>query len=126
MEQLTKAEERIMRILWELEKAFVKDIIAKMPSPETIKYTSVSTIVRILEEKKFIGHKAYGRTYEYFPLISKEDYRKFSYRKLMSNYFEGSLESVVSYMVREENLGKDELTELMNMIDSDEEKGENS
>jgi len=125
MEQLTKAEERIMRILWELEKAFVKDIIAQIPPPQP-PYTSVSTIVRILEEKGFIDHKAYGRTYEYFPLISKEAYRKFSFRKLMSNYFEGSLESVVSYMVREENLGKDELADLMNMINEDEEKGAES
>ena len=125
MEQLTKAEEKIMQILWKLEAAFVKEIIADMPPPAP-PYTSVSTIVRILEEKGFIGHKAYGRSYQYHPLISKEDYRKFSFRKLMSNYFEGSIESVVSYMVKEEELGKNELEELLNMIDEGEKKEDKS
>jgi len=121
MEPLTKAEEKIMRILWELEKAFIKDIRAQFPPPLPPP-TSVATIVRILEEKGFIAHKVYGRSHEYFPLVSKEAYRIFSFRKLMSNYFEGSLESVVSYMVREENLGKDDLADLMDMIEEDEEK----
>lgn len=125
MEQLTKAEEKIMQILWELEEGFVKDIIAQMPPPPP-PYTSVSTIVRILEEKGFVDHKSYGRSYQYFPKVSKEDYRKFSFRKLMSNYFEGSLESVVSYMVKEEELGKNELEELLNMIDEGEKKEDNS
>ncbi|MEM6801891.1 MAG: BlaI/MecI/CopY family transcriptional regulator [Bacteroidota bacterium] len=125
MEQLTKAEEKIMQILWELEEGFVKDIIAQMPPPPP-PYTSVSTIVRILEEKGFVDHKSYGRSYQYFPKVSKEDYRKFSFRKLMSNYFEGSLESVVSYMVKEEELGKAELEELLKMIDEDEAGGKAS
>ena len=71
-------EEQVMQLLWKLEKGFVKDIIEKMPEPKPA-YNTVSTIVRILEKKGFVGHNAYGKTHEYFPLISRKDYRITSY-----------------------------------------------
>ena len=72
MKELTKAEEQVMQILWKIEKGFVKDIIDSMPKPKPA-YNTVSTIVRILEKKGFVGHNAYGKTHEYYPLVSKKD-----------------------------------------------------
>ncbi|MBK5278053.1 MAG: BlaI/MecI/CopY family transcriptional regulator, partial [Bacteroidia bacterium] len=89
MKELTKAEDQIMQILWTLEKAFVKDIVEQMPSPKPA-YNTVSTITRILEKKGFVGYKAYGKTHEYFPLISKDKYTKFYLNNLVSGYFNGS------------------------------------
>ena len=119
MEPLTKTEERVMRILWEIERGVVHDIIAKMPPPEP-KYTTISSVVRILENKGFVGHKAYGRTYEYFPLISKAQYRKFSFKNLLADYFDGSYKQIVSFMMQEDQLDKEGLQELLDMIDQDE------
>ena len=79
--ELTKAEEQIMQVLWTLEKAFVKDIIEELPEPKPA-YNTVSTIVRILQEKGFVSHKAYGKSHEYFPIISKEQYSTFATEKL--------------------------------------------
>ena len=116
METLTKAEERVMQIVWQLKKGFVKDFIAEMDAPKP-SYNTVSTIIRILEKKEFIGHKAYGKSYEYFPKISKFAYRKFAFSKLFSDYFEGSYGIVMSYLVKEEGLSKEDLEELNQIID---------
>jgi len=75
MKKLTRKEEEVMKILWDLEKAFVKDIIAQYPDPKP-HYNTISSLVRLLQEKGIVGYKQYGNTYEYFPLISKEDYRR--------------------------------------------------
>ena len=107
MEPLTKTEERVMRILWEIERGVVHDIIAQLPPPEP-KYTTISSVVRILENKGFVGHKAYGRTYEYFPLISKSQYRKFSFKNLLADYFDGSYKQIVSFMMNEDQLDKED------------------
>ena len=100
MKLLTKTEEQVMQILWRLKKGLVRDVIAQLdPEP---KYTTISSVIRILEEKGYVGHKAYGRTYEYFPLITKAQYRKETFRRMLTDYFEGSYENVVSFMVKEE------------------------
>ena len=83
---LTRAEEEVMQILWNIEKGMVHDVLTRFPDPKPA-YNTVSTIVRILEQKGFVSHKAYGRTHEYFPLISKKDYAKSSFRGFMTNYF---------------------------------------
>lgn len=113
MDKLTKAEEEIMQLFWELGPSTVSQLIEHMPEPKP-PHSTVSTFVRILEKKNFVDHKAYGRTYEYFPLVEKSDYSKFSLRKLVGNYFDGSLNSLVSFLVKEENLS---LKELANIID---------
>jgi BlaI family penicillinase repressor len=80
MKQLTKAEEQVMQILWEIKKGFVKDILAKMPNPKPA-YNTVSTIVRILEKKEFVGYTAYGKTHEYYPLVEKKRVSKLLFKK---------------------------------------------
>jgi BlaI family transcriptional regulator, penicillinase repressor len=104
MKELTKAEDQIMQILWALKKGFVKDIVEEMPEPKPA-YNTVSTIVRILEKKGFIGYKAYGKTHEYFPLITKEKYTRFYLNNLVKGYFNGSVQSLVSFFAKENKTG---------------------
>lgn len=112
---LTRAEEEIMRILWQLKKAFVKDILAEMPEPKPA-YNTVSTIIRILEKKEVVGYTAYGKTHEYFPLISEEEYKRFEMQQLMVNYFDNSLPNLVSFFVKENDLKSKDLDEIMKLI----------
>lgn len=106
-----------MHYLWNLKKAFVKDVLSQMPEPKPA-YNTVSTIVRILEEKGFVGHKAYGKTHEYFPLVSKEEYSKFTTGNLLSNYFNGSVRELLSFFVREKELDASDLDEILKSIQS--------
>ena len=115
MKELTKAEEQVMHPMWKMEKGFIKDIIAELPKPSPA-YTTISTIVRILEEKGFIGHKAYGKTYEYYPLISKKAYRSFAFKNMFKNYFSGSTENLISYFVKENNVDIKELDEILKSL----------
>jgi len=112
---LTRAEEEIMRILWQLKKAFVKDILAEMPEPKPA-YNTVSTIIRILEKKEVVGYTAYGKTHEYFPLISEEEYKRFEMQQLMVNYFDNSLPNLVSFFVKENDMKSKDLDEIMKLI----------
>ena len=121
MKQLTKAEEQVMQILWNLEKAFVRDILDKLPKPKPA-YNTVSTIVRILEKKGFVGYKAFGKTHEYYPLVTKPSYRKSFFTGVLKNYFENSYQSLTSFFTREQNLSLDELEEIRKMIDEEIEK----
>ncbi|MDP5120702.1 MAG: BlaI/MecI/CopY family transcriptional regulator [Spirosomaceae bacterium] len=116
MNELTKAEEEIMQQLWELERAYVKEIIERLPEPKPA-YTTVSTIVRILETKGFIDHKAFGKTHQYFPKVSKEDYRKFVTEKLMNGYFGNSVGEMVSFFVKEQQIDLGEADEILKMIE---------
>lgn len=118
MKELTKAEDQVMQILWKLEKAFVKDIVEEMPKPKPA-YNTVSTIVRILETKGFIDHKSYGKTHEYFPLISKEKYSKFYLNNMISGYFNGSFKNLVSFFAKENKLDANEIEELLKHINND-------
>lgn len=115
MKQLTRAEEQIMQVLWKLENAFVKDIVKELPRPRPA-YNTVSTIVRILEKKGFVGYKAFGKSHEYFALISKADYRKSQFGGFVKNYFEDSYQSLASFFTREENLSLKELEEIQKLI----------
>lgn len=121
MENLTAKEEEIMQILWDLEKALVRDIINKLPDPKP-PYTTVSSIVRILQKKGFVGYKSYGKTHEYYPLVPKKDYRKRMFRGLLSEYFDNSVESIVSFLVKEEKVKPEEIEELTKMISRESEK----
>ncbi len=118
IKELTRAEEQIMQILWDLEKGFVKDMVGRFPEPKPA-YNTVSTIVRILEQKGFIGHTAYGKTHEYFPLVAKSDYTRTFMKNFMRNYFSGSFREMVSFFAREDNLSVTELNELMQQVKED-------
>lgn len=117
MEPLSHSEENIMRILWELGEGVIHDIIEKLPDPKP-PYTTVSSIVRLLEKKGFIDHKAYGKTYVYFPAISRDQYARRSFSDLMKHYFEGSPKNIVSFIVQESALKPEEVNELKQLIDS--------
>ncbi len=115
MQKLTTAEEEIMLILWELKEAFVKEIIEKMPEPKP-HYNTVSTMVRILQDKGFIDYKAFGKSHQYFARISREDYRKQNVKPLMKNYFNNSAKQLVSFFVKEEKVSVEELEELIKKL----------
>ena len=117
MKELTKAEEEVMQILWKLEKGFVKDVLDKMDEPKP-SYTTVSTVIRVLEKKKFVGHKVYGNTHEYYPLISKESYKEFLTNKVVDNYFGGSVKSLLSFFAKKEKIDLKELDDIMKVIEN--------
>ena len=117
IKELTKAEEQVMQLLWQLKEAVVKDIIELMPDPKPA-YNTVSTVVRVLEGKGFVDHKAYGNSHVYFALISEAQYKKFTFDKMMNNYFDNSYKSLVSFIADEKKLGLKELDELTTLLDN--------
>ena len=123
MEELTKTEEPIMQALWKLKKAFVKDLIEHLPEDPKPPYNTVSSVVRILERKGYVGFTAYGKTYEYFPLISKAQYRANTLKRMLARYFDNSPAALVSYMV-EETLSPKELEQLRKLLND--EQGKNA
>nr|WP_294786088.1 BlaI/MecI/CopY family transcriptional regulator [uncultured Flavobacterium sp.] len=122
MQKLTNKEEEIMMILWKLKKAFVKEIQAEITEDQP-HYNTLSTIVRNLEEKGYVGHNAFGNTHQYFPVVKIEDYRKGFMKTAIDNYFNSSYKSMVSFFAKEEKISADELREILSMIENkDEEK----
>ena len=115
---LTKAEEEVMQIIWKLERCLVRDIMENLGQPD-IPHSTVSSVVRILEKKGFVNHKAYGKTYEYFPLVSKEDYAQYGVSSLVEKYFSGSPRNLVSFLVQREDINLSELNELLKAINKD-------
>ena len=113
---LTKAEERIMQILWDIDKGFIKDILELFPDPKP-PYNTVSTIVRVLVKKELVGFNAYGSTYQYYPLITKEQYRKSQMNKLVKEYYSNSLKQVVSFFSEKKDLDLQEVEEVMKMLE---------
>lgn len=120
MKQLTKAEEEIMQWLWTLGKANVATIIENLPGPKPA-YNTVSTIVRILESKGFVGHEKEGKGYLYFPLVKKEEYSNQSLNKLMDNYFQGSFKSMVSFFVKKNDISLQEMETIMKELNKEKE-----
>lgn len=117
MDKLTKKEEEVMKILWNLRKAFVKDIVAEFPDPKP-PYNTISSLVRILQEKGIVGFKQYGNTYEYFPLLSKEAYRKSYMKEIITDYFDNSFSKAVASFIKEEQLDQKEIEEILKLIKS--------
>jgi BlaI family penicillinase repressor len=113
---LTKAEEEIMQYIWKLERCTVSDILKELGEPKQ-PHSTISSIVRILEKKGYVGHKAYGRTYEYFPLVSKDGVALRRLRKIVTEYFEGSPHALVNFLVREKDLNPDDLKDLLGRLD---------
>ncbi|MDH5366494.1 MAG: BlaI/MecI/CopY family transcriptional regulator [Cyclobacteriaceae bacterium] len=118
LKELTKAEDQVMQILWKLNKAFVKDILAEFADPKPA-YNTVSTIVRILEKKGFVDYKAYGKTHEYFPVISKSEYSKFYLNNFVGSYFGGSFQKLVSFFAKQNDMDVNQIEELMKYIEKD-------
>ncbi len=116
MKELTKAEEQVMQFLWQIGRGFVKDILEKFPEPKP-NYNTVSTVIRVLEQKEFVGHKQYGNTHEYFPLVAQEEYSNFAVNRLMSQYFDGSLKSLVSFFVKKNEVDISELNDILKTIE---------
>lgn len=119
MKRLTNKEEEIMTILWKLKKAFVKEIIAAMPEEE-LHYNTVSTIVRKLEEKKYVGHQTFGNTHQYYPLVPIETYRKQFMNVATKKFFDNSYKNVVSFFAKEEKISAGELREILKIIETKE------
>ncbi len=117
-QELTKAELEIMQVIWQKEKVLVHDILAELPEPKPA-YNTVSTIVRILENKGFVSHKAYGRTYEYFPIVGKEEYTNTYMRTVLDNFFEGSVSRMVNFFSAQKSLSLEEADEILKILSGD-------
>lgn len=116
MEQLTNKEEEVMQALWKLEKAFVKEILAALPQENH--YNTISTIVRNLEEKGYVSYTAYGKTHQYYPIISKEEYTKKFMNLAMKRYFNNNYKNMVSFFAKEEKISAKELREILDIIEN--------
>lgn len=116
MERLTNKEEAIMQALWKLKKAFVKEILAELDHSNH--YNTVSTIVRNLEEKGFIGHEAFGKTHQYYPLVSKEAYTDTFMSLASERYFDSSYKNMVSFFAKQEKISAKELKEILAIIEN--------
>ncbi len=115
MKKLAQREEQIMHVLWNRGPSFVKEIIEDLPEPKP-HYNSVSTMVRILATKGFVGHKAFGKTHQYFPIVTKEAYQAQAVDELVGSYFKGSISEMVSYFAKKEKISEGELTDILDMI----------
>jgi len=115
MKQLTKAEEEIMQILWQLEKGNVKAIISQLPNPKPA-YNTVSTIVRILESKGFVDYEKQGKGHIYFPVVQKQDYSNQTLNSLVDNYFQGSFKSMVSFFVKKNDVNLEDMESILKDI----------
>ena len=119
-ERLTNKEEEVMQVLWSLQNAFVKDMLPLFTKPK-LHYNTLSTIIRNLEEKGYVGHKQFGNTHEYYPAISKEDYQNnFVLKKVVGNYFNDSYKDLVAYFAKNEKVSPDEPREIIRMIEKEE------
>src|SRR3954465_2811119 len=101
IKELTRAEEQLMQILWQIKKGFVKDVMAYLPEPKPA-YNTVSTFIRILEAKGFVCYTVKGKSHEYYPIVIKEQYKNFATDKLMSGYFDNSVKRMLSFFVKKE------------------------
>ena len=116
MQKLTNKEEEIMHILWKLEKAFVKEVMAEI-TEETPHYNTLSTIIRNLEDKGYVAHNAFGNTHQYYPIVSMEEYRKRFMKTAIENYFNSSYKNLVSFFAEEQKISADELREILHIIE---------
>lgn len=118
MRELTRAEEQVMQVLWKIKKGFVKDVLEHFDEPKPA-YNTVSTIIRILQDKGFVNHKAYGRTHEYYPLITKDEYSKSHLSSFVNDYFSNSFGQMVSFFAKEKEISVKEMEEIMKIMDGE-------
>ena len=118
MKKLTKVEEEIMQLAWELGPTTVSNLISKIKG-ERPPHSTISSVMRILEEKGFLNHNTYGKTFEYYPIVSKEDYSNFSLDTIISRFFDGQPKALVSFLIKNQKVRPDELKDLVDLINSD-------
>jgi len=118
MNELTKAEEQIMQALWKIERGFVKDVVNQLNNPKPA-YNTVSTIIRILEKKGFVDHKIYGKTYEYFPTVTKKEYTKSFFGNFLNKYFSNSFQQLVSFFSNENDLSIEEMEKIRMLMEQE-------
>lgn len=116
-QELTRAELEIMQLFWQIERGVIHDLMECMEEPKPA-YNTVSTIVRILEQKGFVGHKAYGKTYEYYPLVSKEEYTNRYMQGVLHNFFDGSVSRLVSFFSAHQSISTKEVDEIMHLLNN--------
>lgn len=117
MKELTKAEEQVMQIIWDMDRGFVKDLLEKFPEPRPA-YNTVSTICRILETKGFVDHKSYGKAHQYFPLVSREVYTRDYLNNFVDSYFGNSIGQLVSFFSRENKMDIHEADKIIDLMKS--------
>jgi BlaI family transcriptional regulator, penicillinase repressor len=117
MTKLAKREEQIMKVFWDLKKAFIRDVIPHLPDPKP-HYNSVATMVKILEDKGFLDHETVGNIYCYFPVISRDEYQKHAMKDIVSQYFDNSYPRMLAFFAKEQNMSEDELKEIIKLIKS--------
>ncbi|MGD2035450.1 MAG: BlaI/MecI/CopY family transcriptional regulator [Bacteroidales bacterium] len=118
MQELTKAQEEILKVLWEIEEGVVNDVIERLPHPRPA-YNTVSTVIKVLEKKSYASHRSYGKTYVYFPTVSKKEYARFVLKDSLKSFFNGSVRQAVSFFVRQKNTSIAELEELKQLIEKE-------
>ena len=118
MRELTRAEEQVMQVLWKIKKGFIKDILEHYENPKPA-YTTVSTIVRILEDKGFIIHKAYGRTHEYYPAVTKEQYSRAHLKNFVRDYFSNSFENMINFFIKSKSISVKEIEEIIKIMEKE-------
>lgn len=118
MQEITKAQEEILRVLWEIEEGVVSDVIARLPDPKPA-YNTVSTVIRVLEKKNYVTHKTYGKTHVYYPIISKKEYTHYVLKDSLKSFFNGSLQQAVSFFVNQKDASVAELEELKQIIEKE-------
>jgi predicted transcriptional regulator len=121
MQELTKAQEEILHVLWQIKEGVVTDVIDKLPEPKPA-YNTVSTVIRVLEKKGYVSHKVYGKTHVYFPVVSKQNYQQHTLGETVKNFFNNSANQLVSFFVKQKSLSIKELEQLRKMIDQEIEK----
>ena len=125
MKEITKAQEEILKALWEIEEGVVADIIGKLPDPKPA-YNTVSTVIKVLEKKGYVSHKVYGKSYVYFPIVSKKDYAQHLLKDSFKGLFNNSLNQAVSFFVKQKKVSLTELEEIKQMIETEIEKQKNA
>jgi len=118
MKTLTKAEEQVMQILWNLKEDIVKNVVESFEEPRPA-YTTVATVLKVLEKKGFVDHKTIGNTHLFFPAISKKEYTKFQFSSLLKDYFNGSFPKMATFFAKENNLGIEELEEMLKITETE-------
>ena len=118
MVELTKSQEEILKVLWEIKEGVVSDVVEKLPEPKPA-YNTVSTVIKVLEKKAYVAHKVYGKTYVYYPIVSPKEYAKFYFKDSLKSIFDNSLNQAVSFFVKQKQVSLTELEELKNMIEEE-------
>jgi BlaI family penicillinase repressor len=118
MKEITKAQEDILKALWDINDGAVSDVLYALPEPKPA-YNTVATVIKVLEKKRYVSHKIYGKTNVYFPVVSKKDYAQHVLRDTFKGLFNGSLNQMVSCFVKNKEIDLHELEELKAMLDQE-------